>query len=65
MPFFDYKCPECGKKFSELVKDYKTPVFCPDCNTPVERDYNGNVSGSFGKTSKRCSGKCSECKGCG
>ena len=31
MPLLDYKCPECKKEFSELVKNCEQEVLCPDC----------------------------------
>ncbi|MBQ8309083.1 MAG: hypothetical protein IJX96_04540 [Clostridia bacterium] len=31
MPFLQYKCQKCGKKFDELVKSYLDEVKCPDC----------------------------------
>lgn len=64
MPLFDYKCPSCGKKTTELVKSYEQSVFCPDCKTQMERDYTGSVSGSFGKKPSACTGDCKRCPGC-
>ena len=43
MPFLQYKCPKCGKKFDELVKSYLDEVNCPDCNEKAERDYSGEM----------------------
>ena len=31
MPFLQYKCTQCQKRFEELVKVYTDKVVCPDC----------------------------------
>lgn len=64
MPLFDYKCPACGKKFTELVKNYDDVVTCPDCGKTAEKDYNGEVYGATGKKTNNCSGNCKNCSGC-
>ena len=38
MPFLQYKCTVCGKRFDELVKVYTDEVKCPDCGGKTERD---------------------------
>lgn len=30
MPIFEYKCPDCGNEFEELVFGSKVPA-CPEC----------------------------------
>ena len=65
MPILQYKCPKCGKKFEELVKSYDNEVLCPDCNTKAERDYCGDMYSATGKPTKKCSGNCKTCGGCG
>ena len=64
MPFLQYKCPNCGKRFDELVKSYLDEVKCPDCATVAVRDYSGEMYSATGKTSKKCSGNCKTCSGC-
>lgn len=64
MPFLQYKCNNCGKTFSELVKDSKDEVFCPDCKNKAERSYSGEVLTLTGKKIKKCSGNCKNCSGC-
>jgi len=64
MPILQYKCPQCGKKFEELVKKYDDPVLCPDCKTQAVRDYCGEVYSSTGKKTAKCSGNCKTCGGC-
>ena len=39
MPILQYKCPQCGKKFEELVAKFDDPVPCPACGTRAERDW--------------------------
>lgn len=64
MPFLQYKCKICGKKFDELVKVYTDNVLCPVCGGETERDYAGEMFSATGKTSKKCSGNCKTCGGC-
>ena len=64
MPFLQYKCAACGKKFEELVAKYDDEVCCPDCGGKTERDYAGEVYSSTGKPTKKCSGNCKTCGGC-
>ena len=55
MPFLQYKCTKCGKRFEELVKVYTDKVVCPDCGGETERDYAGTMYSSTGKTTKKYS----------
>ena len=64
MPFLQYKCEKCGKKFDELVKSYLDEVKCPDCGAIAARDYAGEMYTATGKASKKCSGNCKTCGGC-
>lgn len=64
MPFLQYKCKKCGKKFEELVRVYTDKVNCPDCNGETERDYSGTMYSATGASSKKCSGNCKTCSGC-
>ena len=64
MPIFQYKCPDCGKVFDELVKDCQAEAFCPDCHKKAERVWGGKMYSSTGKPAKKCSGNCSRCGGC-
>ncbi|MBQ3166494.1 MAG: zinc ribbon domain-containing protein [Clostridia bacterium] len=64
MAFLDYKCPSCGKEFSELVKRFDDPVHCPQCKTLCERSYSGQVVGGLGKKPSSCTGNCKNCSGC-
>ncbi len=64
MPIFQYKCPNCGKKFEEIVKVYSDPVNCPGCGKTAERCYCGEMYSSTGKQTKKCSGNCKTCGGC-
>ena len=64
MPLLDYKCPECKKEFSELVKNCEQEVLCPDYKVKAERIYYGKPAGTFGKKPSGCTGHCSTCGGC-
>ena len=64
MPFLQYKCTACGKRFEELVKVYTDEVVCPDCGGKTERDYTGTMYSSTGQSSKKCTGNCKTCGGC-
>lgn len=65
MPVLQYVCPDCGKKFDELVKKYTDEVACPDCGARAKRCFCGEMYGATGKPSKKCSGNCKTCGGCG
>ena len=64
MPFLQYKCPNCNKRFDELVKSHLDKVTCPDCGQESVRDYSGDIFSATGKQSKKCSGNCKTCGGC-
>ena len=64
MPYLQYKCPKCEKKFDELVKSYLDEVRCPDCGETAVRSYSGEMYSATGQTSKKCSGNCKTCSGC-
>jgi len=38
MPMYDYKCPECGHQFEQIVAKYDTEakVPCPKCGAPSD-----------------------------
>ncbi|MBQ9081763.1 MAG: zinc ribbon domain-containing protein [Clostridia bacterium] len=64
MPLLQYKCPDCGKEFDELVKSFTEQVLCPDCKIPCVRSYSGEMLSATGKPTKKCSGNCKTCAGC-
>lgn len=64
MPVLEYQCPQCGKKFEELVKRHDEPVVCPGCGARAERVWSGCMYGGTGKPAKQCSGHCATCNGC-
>lgn len=64
MPILQYRCPNCKKRFDELVKNFDEEVKCPDCGIAAERDYSGAMYSSTGKPAKKCSGNCKNCSGC-
>ncbi|MGN1372457.1 MAG: FmdB family zinc ribbon protein [Candidatus Coproplasma sp.] len=64
MPILQYVCPNCGKKFEELVKRFSDEVTCPDCKAKAERCYSGKVFSATGKKTVKCSGNCKTCGGC-
>ena len=64
MPILQYKCPQCGQKFEELVQKFDDPVPCPACGKQAERDWSGAMFSATGKKSAHCSGNCKTCGGC-
>lgn len=64
MPFLQYKCSKCGKRFEELVKSHLDKVACPDCKSETVRDYSGAMYSATGASVKKCSGNCKTCSGC-
>ena len=37
MPLYEYKCPECGLRFEQLVPFFKKDkTDCPDCGVTAE-----------------------------
>ncbi len=64
MPLLQYVCPECGKRFDELVKNHGDDVFCPACKAKANRCYSGEMYSATGKPVKKCSGNCKTCGGC-
>lgn len=64
MPILQYRCPQCGKEFEELVKKYDVSVTCPICGKKAERSYSGEIFSATGTQTKKCSGNCKTCSGC-
>ncbi len=64
MPILQYKCPECGKEFEELVKKFDEEVKCPVCKAVAARCYSGKMFSATGAQQKHCSGNCKTCGGC-
>lgn len=64
MPFFEYKCPNCGKIFEEYVKKYDEEVKCPFCGKNAEKNYSGAVYSATGAKKTNCTGNCKTCGGC-
>ncbi|MDE7159198.1 MAG: zinc ribbon domain-containing protein, partial [Clostridiales bacterium] len=54
MPMLEYVCPQCGKKFEELVKSHEEEVLCPECGAKAERCWCGTVYSATGKPVKKC-----------
>lgn len=59
MPFYDFKCKDCGKSFTVFssIKD-KDKTVCPDCGsenvTQEFKSFNIGTSGSGGSSSGGC-----------
>ena len=64
MPILQYKCPECGKEFEELVKKFDDEVKCPACGKTASRCYSGQMFSATGAQTHKCSGNCKTCGGC-
>lgn len=71
MPIFEYKCPDCGKEFEDVVFGEATPD-CPACGSKNSqklmsccRHKNGSDSGLEIPSSSSSSGSSgSSCSGC-
>jgi len=45
MPMYSYRCPECGKRFDELLPmDRMDQALCPDCGAKAEREWMGKCN---------------------
>ena len=64
MPYQQYKCTKCAKRFEELDAKHTDAVACPECGGETVRDYTGTVYSATGQQSKKCSGNCKTCSGC-
>ena len=64
MAILQYKCPECGKEFEELVKKFDEKVVCPICGAAAERCYSGAMFSATGTHAKKFGGNCKTCGGC-
>ena len=48
MPTYAYRCPACGREYDKLQKmSDATPVECPDCGTPGERQISAGIGFVF------------------
>ena len=66
MPMYSFRCPECGKRFDELLPiSKKDEAFCPDCQTKAQRVWNGKCAFGAKASTSGCQGNCSGCAGCG
>lgn len=64
MPILQYRCPQCGRQFEELVKKSGDVVVCPDCGAQAEREWSGMMYSATGCSVKKCTGNCKTCGGC-
>ncbi len=74
MPIYEYKCPDCGREFEELVVGSRREVACPRCGGEKceklmsaasfrSRGADGGAGGSSGGGCGGCSA--TSCAGCG
>ena len=49
MPFYDFKCDQCGHEEEKLVRSKDTKVKCPKCDTLMKR----LISKAFAQTASR------------
>ncbi|MBQ6594181.1 MAG: zinc ribbon domain-containing protein [Clostridia bacterium] len=66
MPFYDYRCPSCGKRMELMrpISDCQTAV-CPSCGAQAVRVYEGKWNTCTSSGGGSCSGNCAGCAGCG
>jgi len=59
MPTYDFICPECGEKFTEMVSiSEKDKVHCPKCGSVPKRLFTGvSIGGGSGESCSAPSGK--------
>ncbi len=72
MPFYDFKCKECGEKFEYLTFSINEKVFCIKCKSenleklPTRFGFSSGGSFKSSSSSDSCSGcsssSCSSCK---
>ena len=56
MPMYEYKCPDCGHQFEELVSSGTETVPCPKCGSEKpDRLISTFAAGGFGGGSGSCS----------
>jgi putative FmdB family regulatory protein len=58
MPIFEYKCNDCKKEFEELVRNKKTIIKCPECNSKNTVKKVSNISNFQVNDSSCPSGTC-------
>ncbi|MCQ2560375.1 MAG: zinc ribbon domain-containing protein [Clostridia bacterium] len=52
MPIYDFRCPQCGHKFTQLCSlgEKGANVSCPECSTqPVQKILSSFTARSLGK----------------
>jgi len=68
MPFYEYRCQECGYQFEKLVRnDKEIPDVCPECGKPALKKLFSTFStgSSSGSSSSVCAdGSCSLSSSC-
>ena len=68
MPLYSFRCPECGRRFEELLTvEHKDRVPCPDCGAKAEREWTGKCSFGAKYASSRGErpAECANCPMCG
>lgn len=74
MPIYEYKCPDCGREFEELVIGSNPQVACPQCGgekcDKLMSAASFRSKGADGQTAASGGGGCagcssSSCAGCG
>lgn len=74
MPIYEYKCPDCGKKFEELVIGSAPRVICPVCGgescdklmSAAAFHSRGADGGAVSSSGGGCGGcSATSCAGCG
>ena len=65
MPMYTFRCPDCGKRFEELLTiSQKDAVLCPDCGAKAERVWMGKCAFGAKRADERLP-QCADCPMCG
>lgn len=68
MPMYNYRCPECGQRFEELLTvARRDEAICPRCGVKAEREWTGKCSfgAKYAGSHDERPAMCADCPHCG